>query len=123
MKLTAPVNLNYIRLKGGWGSYAGHRGMDYGWVSIPRTIEASLEVRAAAPGIVVAVNSSDTDNNGWGLQVIIKHTSEAWTTYNHFRPGGIAVRVGQVVSRNQYLGRMGNTGRTYGTTHLPRGGR
>lgn len=114
VKLIHPVNPKYVRVKGDWGSYAGHKGRDYGWVTLhPST---SREVRAAAPGKVVRVvtgkgrGRSFSGNYGYGNQVIIQHTDQAWTTYNHFSGGGIQVRVGQIVKAGHLLGYMGNTG-------------
>jgi uncharacterized protein YgiM (DUF1202 family) len=117
MRLKHPVSPKYVRIRQPWMGYPGHKGVDYGWISIPVYIPASRENRAAAPGRVVRVNKTDTDNKGWGLQVIIQHTDKAWTTYNHFAPGTITVNVGDVVDTLDLLGRMGRTGKAPGGIH------
>lgn len=113
--LIHPVNPKYVRVTAEWGSYPGHKGRDYGWILLLPL--ASKEVRAAAPGRVVHVYRGGGYNEGWGNQVIIQHTDEAWSTYNHFKNGGISVEEGEVVGAGDLLGRMGNTGDTRGV-HL-----
>lgn len=95
----------------------GHRGDDWGWLyAAPARTQ---RVYAAAPGRVVstytrASRDNGGDNLGWGNQVVIEHAPNVYTTYNHFAPGAVAVRVGQQVDAGHYLGQMGNTGRSEG---------
>lgn len=112
MRLQHPVNPDYVRIKGDWGSYVGHKGRDYGWISDPKYIPESREVRAAAAGKVVGVNLSDPWYRGWGRFVLIQHTDKAWTAYAHFAEDTITVRVGDIVQAGQLLGRMGSSGKT-----------
>lgn len=84
-----------------------HSGEDYGWGS-------GDAVKAAAPGEVVAVYDDDGYNQGWGNRVVIKHGEGVYTTYNHFKPNTITVKVGQKVMAGHVLGRMGETGKVDG---------
>jgi len=99
----------------GWRSqpYGGsHRGIDYGYYNANE--EATDDVHAAADGVVESVYDGPGDNGGWGRRVVIDHGYGIKTTYNHFEPGGIHVRVGQHVSTGQYIGEMGASGRATG---------
>ncbi len=116
--LVHPVNPKYVRVKGDWGSYQGHKGRDYGWISVPVFVPASREVRAAAPGKVALVYTGDGYNRGWGRLVIIQHTAKAFTAYAHFKKNTITVKVGDIVASGDLLGIMGTSGDTHGTVHL-----
>lgn len=114
MLLTKPTpSENFVR-----GFIPGqHRGMDWGWqLSRP---ELSMEILAAADGIVVGVYSGNGFNEGWGRRVEIEHGNgiPIKTTYNHIRPDGILVEVGQRVRSGQLIARMGSSGASTGT-HL-----
>lgn len=103
MKLTIPAKQESHNLWRDKNDPRGrHSGEDYGWAS-------GDQVYAAAAGTVVAVFTSGY-NQGWGLRVRIRHADGAYTTYNHFKPGTIAVRVGQKVKDGDYLGTQGETG-------------
>jgi murein DD-endopeptidase MepM/ murein hydrolase activator NlpD len=51
-------------------------------------------------------------NSGFGKCVIIEHANGLRTLYGHLNT--VMVHVGQKVKRNQYIGRVGSTGRTTG---------
>lgn len=65
-------------------------------------------VAAAAAGTVTLAGW----NGGFGKCVIIDHPNGLRTLYGHMNT--ILVHVGQKVKRNQYIGRVGSTGRTTG---------
>lgn len=68
--------------------------------------------------IFAANNGVVTFAGNWGAYgntVVINHNNGFWTLYAHL--SRIHVRQGQVVSRAQIIGAMGNTGRSFGT-HL-----
>jgi hypothetical protein len=84
------------------------------------------EVLAAAPGTVVEVvndlpnqvpgqlPSDATIETAGGNHVIIDMGSGRFALYAHLIPGSVAVEVGEVVSRGQRLGLLGNSGNTDG---------
>ncbi len=69
------------------------------------------EVRAAAPGVVVAAG----DRPGYGLTVIVDHGAGRETRYAHL--SAIDVAPGDPVGGGQLIARSGNSGRTTGA-HL-----
>lgn len=102
-------------LTGGWGSYAGHKGLDYGWLNADPA--RTRQVYAAYEGAVVSVYGGGGYNEGWGNRVIIEHAPGVRTTYNHLLTGSILVSQGQHVATGQKIGTMGATGRVSGV-HL-----
>lgn len=94
-----------------------HRGRDYGYYNA--NVEASNDIVAAAGGRVSKVYKGNQYNDGWGNMVEIDHGYGVKTTYNHFRPGGIAadIFVGKQVGPGHFLGDMGDTGEARGV-HL-----
>ncbi|WP_120265009.1 M23 family metallopeptidase [Microbacterium sp. AG238] len=101
--------------KGGWGSYTGHRGIDYGWWTADPV--RTQRVYAALGGRVSSVYRDGGNNNDWGNRVIIDHGYGIQTTYSHLRTGDVYVNVGDLVSTGHHLARMGTTGRSDGV-HL-----
>lgn len=85
-----------------------HEGADY-------TPGAGTEIRAVADGTVIFSSSSWGTGGAYGEGVIVDHGG-GWTSrYAHMQVG---TRVtGGYVPRGTYLGRVGNTGRSYGA-HL-----
>jgi hypothetical protein len=92
-----------------------HRGIDWGWQYYDP--EYTMQILAAAEGIVVYAYDGDGMNEGWGRRIKINHAPGVETAYNHMRPGGVLVRVGQRVKAGQLIGRMGSSGTSKGT-HL-----
>lgn len=80
-----------------WGTM--HEGID---------IVGSRDVRAADEGKVVFAGQQ----NGYGNVIIIDHGNGYQTLYAHL--SSIGVSVGQVVSKGESIGVMGNTGRSTG---------
>lgn len=98
-----------------WGSYAGHKGLDYGWRFADP--DRTRRVYAAYEGTAVSVYAGGDYNEGWGNRVIIEHAPGVRTTYNHLATGTILVAQGQRVGTGQHIATMGDTGRVSGV-HL-----
>lgn len=108
--LTKPTpSTNFVR---GWIP-GEHRGVDWGH----EYTEYSMQILAAADGVVIDTYGGDGYNGGWGRRIRIDHGNGNVTTYNHIRPGGVLVGVGQRVTAGQLIGRMGSSGAADGT-HL-----
>ena len=98
-----------------WGSYPGHKGLDYGWlIADPARTQ---QVYAAYAGVVVSIYSGGGYNGGWGNRIIIEHAPGIRTTYNHLKTGSILASVGQSVATRQKIATMGATGKVTGV-HL-----
>ena len=67
-----------------------------------------LSVKATGPGVVTQVGFDPV----LGVYIRLKHAFGFETTYGHL--SGYCVRAGQQVSRNQLIGKVGQTGRTTG---------
>lgn len=82
----------------------GHNGVDLaGAVGTP--------LRAAAAGTVIVANVGGY-GGGYGNYVVIKHANGTQTLYGHMNT--VDVSVGQSVGQGQYIGTLGNTGRSTG---------
>jgi murein DD-endopeptidase MepM/ murein hydrolase activator NlpD len=97
-----------------WPVAGGHisQYFHYGHPAIDIAAPTGTPVRAAAAGVVIFAGWR---NNGGGYQVWISHGSNVYTTYNHM--SAVSVGAGQRVERGQQVGRVGATGRAYGS-HL-----
>jgi len=77
-------------------------------------------VLASATGYVVKVLDGIPDNpvhqinttDNWGNYVIIQHWGTICSMYGHFKPGSIAVRQGEYITKGTRLGAVGNSGRS-----------
>ena len=86
-----------------------HGGLDIG-------APEGTPILAAADGIVVVANSTDSLGGGWGYYVKIQHTGTAYSTlYAHC--SRIAVAKNQEVKKGEVIGYVGSTGRSTGN-HL-----
>lgn len=93
-----------------WGGYGGHLGMD-----LSNSNDRTIDIYSIADGVVFAVYK---DSYG-ALCVKIKHNIGGryiYSTYAHLSEWA-NIRVGQVVTPNTRLGKMGNTGYSFGA-HL-----
>lgn len=72
------------------------------------------EIYAAADGVVVAVYATNEYRQGWGIRLVVNHAPGVNTTYNHIRPNGILVKLGQKVKAGQLIAWQGNTGASRG---------
>ena len=104
------------------GQPASHEGADY--VHADEGV-AAIDVKAAADGVVVYVrtgcpqsqlfgfnNALRECGSGWGNHVIVDHGAGVFTRYAHLHPDAAPVSVGDVVSRGDVVGTMGNSGRS-----------
>ncbi|MDR2525970.1 MAG: M23 family metallopeptidase [Oscillospiraceae bacterium] len=69
-------------------------------------------ILAAADGVVVAANSTDSYGSGFGYFVKLTHSNEFTTLYAHCAK--IAVRTGDEVKQGQVIGFVGSTGNSTG---------
>lgn len=94
----------------------GHWGLDLGWQDNPED-----GVLAHSDGKVVFCqtgqqnNQGSTGNASYGNCIKIKHPNGYYTLYAHLSE--VSVAYGQTVKKGQRIGRMGNTGNSYGN-HL-----
>lgn len=94
---------------------------------------------SAGPGVVNVIASNDGEvvysqkniNNascpdqtvdggcggGYGNYVVIKHSENLYTLYGHMHAGTLTVNVGDKVSQGQVIGKVGNSGNSFGA-HL-----
>jgi len=86
----------------------GHNGIDVGAPS-------GTPVYASAGGIVIVAKSDSGYNGGYGNYVVISHSNGTQTLYAHL--SSVGVSVGQSVAQDEYIGDVGNTGRSTGS-HL-----
>lgn len=104
------------------GELAGHEGRDY---VHDDTAQQRVPVESVGDGTVVYVrlgcpqSAAFTRNldarecgSGWGNHVVIDHGEGLMTRYAHMAPDSIALRVGQQVLAGDFVGDMGNTGRS-----------
>lgn len=85
----------------------GNNGVDYG-------APLGTAVYAAADGVVKVANyrAGNPWFGGYGNYIMIEHPNGTQTLYAHM--SGVNVSVGDVVSRGQTIGKVGNTGRSTG---------
>lgn len=101
-------------------SYFGYRtcaGCSTYHSGIDSTPGAGVPIEAIADGVVVA--SSVTDGS-WGTHVTIEHDVNGVTfrsSYAHMQAGSMNLSIGDTVTRGQVIGRVGNTGQSFGA-HL-----
>lgn len=102
-RLTSP--LPGVAVSSGFGHRGGrrHQGIDLG-------APTGTPIRAAAPGRVKTTGWM----SGYGKRTVLDH-GRLDTMYAH--QSRITVRPGQRVRRGQVIGRVGNTGRSFGS-HL-----
>ena len=93
-----------------WGGKRNHKGID---ISGPGVYGAPIV--AVADGVVIKANSTDHWGSGWGYHVMISHGNGYATQVAHC--SSINVSVGQQVKAGQVIGRVGNTGHSFGA-HL-----
>lgn len=78
-------------------------------------IPSGTPVYAAAAGTVTTADGDGLYNGGYGNYVDITHDNGTVTRYAHL--SSVAVAVGQTVGKGEYIGGVGNTGRSTGN-HL-----
>lgn len=104
-----PITSNY-----GWRTIRGqknfHKGIDIG-------AREGTPVLAAADGAVISIREENRNCSscGYGNMVLIQHNNGHRTLYGHL--SRIGASMGQKLSAGEELGRVGNTGHSYGA-HL-----
>lgn len=103
-----------------------HQGTDYILWPYPwkKMEENTMEVVAAAPGIIVnkrnGFNDKNCDNNGnpsWN-GIVIEHSDGSTASYLHFKKGSATTKeIGETVSAGEFLGIAGSSGSST-TPHL-----
>lgn len=99
------------------GSYYVSRSLQSGHDGADMVANAGTPIFAAAGGVV---RISSESYYGYGVAIIIDHViggQRVSTTYAHMTNGTRAVSAGQSVSAGQFIGKVGNTGNSYGA-HL-----
>lgn len=100
------------------GFRKGHYALDIG-------NQAQPDIWASCPGKVIKVSTGcperdvrvdRTCGGGYGNYVVVDHGGNVQTLYAHMET--VYATVGQQVSAGDALGKMGNSGRTYGATGL-----
>ncbi len=86
-----------------------HRGIDISGANASGKL-----IVAAAGGTVI---KAGWNNGGYGNHVVIDHGNGIETLYAHMLDNSIMVNVGDRVQRGQTIGRVGNTGNSFGA-HL-----
>lgn len=126
-KFVAPFSFeNDVSSEYGPRSGRVHQGIDFGYGA---ALEGA-DIHAAFSGeVIVAETGHYTfDGSGFGNHVIINHgviagvpgvreQQQVFTVYGHMLAPGALVSVGQTVSTGDLLGKVGNTGNSYGA-HL-----
>jgi murein DD-endopeptidase MepM/ murein hydrolase activator NlpD len=99
------------------GSYYVSRTVDSGHNGADMVAPAGTPIFAAAAGVV---RVSSESYYGYGVGIVIDSIvggKRVSTTYGHMTNGTRGVQAGQVVSAGQYIGKVGNTGHSFGA-HL-----
>ncbi|MFD5226669.1 M23 family metallopeptidase [Microbacterium sp. NPDC058342] len=99
------------------GSYYVSRTLGSGHNGADMVAPAGTPIFAAAGGVV---RTSSESYFGYGVAVVIDSVvggQRVSTLYGHMTNGTRAVQAGQVVQPGQFIGKVGNTGRSYGA-HL-----
>ncbi|SEQ69347.1 M23 family metallopeptidase [Thalassovita taeanensis] len=104
-------------------SYEGHKGTDFGLLSLA-SMEAGVNVLASADGIVVGLRDGMQDTGltpqteaaisgkDCGNGVVLGHGDGWQTQYCHMKQGSVQVHKGQRIRRGEVLGQVGLSGRT-----------
>jgi len=97
--------VDYIGITQGFS--ASHNGLDLGWSLLHGGKNA--KIYAVADGTVLSIQNQYTGGN----VLIIKHNNGLISEYGHLQDNSIKVKVGDKVSRGQWVANMGNTGYVY----------
>ena len=106
---------DYVAFSRGFTS--SHRGVDIAWnwdhggPNMPCHAPADGTVVVAKDGMG---NTYSTGVPDWGNYVKIKHADGVYTLMAHLDKGSVCVKTGQLVTRGQQIGRMGNSGYSNG---------
>jgi len=113
------INESSKRITASYGHYSNgtpHNGIDLGF----RANEEENKVYANSKGVVYEVQDGldrdirATGKATWGNFVLVEHPNGMFSRYAHLLKGSIAVKSGDVVNENTFLGIIGDSGITYG---------
>ena len=102
----------------GYNGETSHKGLSAYAVDFP--VPVGTPIYAAREGIVVGAEGSNNfggaspEYRQYANYVIIEHSDGTMGNYYHLKQGGVAVAIGQKVSRGDLIGYSGNTGFTSG---------
>lgn len=101
-----------VSISYGFGMRDGtmHEGLDF-------TPGEGAEIQAVADGVVRTATES---GGGYGVMIIIDHVIDGKlvsTRYGHMQYGSLQVKTGDTVKVGQFIGRVGDTGHSFGA-HL-----
>jgi len=103
------VGLEVVTSPFGWRSLGYHRGIDISGANASGSL-----VVAGASGVVTEAGWS---TGGYGNYVMIDHGNGVETLYAHMLDNSLMVSAGDHVTKGQAVGRVGNTGYSFGA-HL-----
>lgn len=107
-----PFPLSVVTSEFGMRNGRLHAGMDFsGGPAV-----AGATIPASANGIVENTWTTG-QHGGYGNVVLLNHGSGLFTLYAHMQDNSFMVRKGQTVHQGDGLGKLGNTGQSYGA-HL-----
>lgn len=117
-KFVAPFSWATVTSEYGPRSGRVHQGIDFG--NPPAT--SGADIKCAAPGkVVTATRGAVNGSSGFGNYVVVNHGvvqgQQIYTIYGHMLAPGALVNVGQDVGQGHVLGKVGNTGASFGA-HL-----
>lgn len=102
-----------------FGKFSHYKGSDNEY-AIDFIMPEGTEILASRPGIVISCKDESTvggptrafiDKQNF---VVIKHGDGTYASYDHLKPGGLLVRIGQKVNAGMPIGLSGNTGMSEG---------
>ena len=103
------VGLHVVTSPFGWRSLGNHKGIDISGANASGSL-----VVAGASGVVTEAGWS---TGGYGNYVMIDHGNGMETLYAHMLDNSLMVSAGEHVTKGQAIGRVGNTGYSFGA-HL-----
>ena len=119
IKVAQRYAIDFGRMSHGLSSYSGNgrRNRSYFIFDDPVFSMADGQVVAARDGVddnVPGEFPSDPGPNGSGNYATVDVGGGVHVLYAHFRKGSVTVEVGDIVTRGQLLGRVGNSGNSTG---------
>jgi murein DD-endopeptidase MepM/ murein hydrolase activator NlpD len=103
------VNLYTVTSPYGHRSLGYHRGIDISG--------ANASGKLVVAGASGTITEAGWNTGGYGNYVVISHGNGVETLYAHMLDNSIMVSAGDVVQKGQTIGRVGNTGYSFGA-HL-----
>lgn len=105
--MISPLQYPNVVLSAWWGSYSGHKALDYTTQGATGNTYGK-EIRAVADGTVKFAETGTGSARSYGKYVLIDHENGVATRYAHC--SGFAVSAGQHVKQGDVIAYVGNTG-------------